>query len=90
MPRTDLPQCVMPAITSRAGLADTVAIAIAEGICHLFRKRVVVVDCDFQCSASISLLGRKTLNDLIIRTQRSIARCRDWLGRKSPRAKRGG
>jgi cellulose biosynthesis protein BcsQ len=31
------------------------------------RKRVLIIDCDFQCSASIALLGRKTLNDLISR-----------------------
>ena len=58
----------MPAINFKGGTGKTtVAIAIAEGICHLFRKRVVIIDCDFQCSASISLLGRKALNDLIIK-----------------------
>jgi chromosome partitioning protein len=68
MARADLPKCIMPAINFKGGTGKTtVAIAIAEGICHLLRKRVLIVDCDFQCSASISLLGRRTLNDLIVR-----------------------
>lgn len=68
MARIDLPKCVMSAINFKGGTGKTtVAIAIAEGICHQFRKRVVVIDCDFQCSASIALLGRKTLNDLLTR-----------------------
>ena len=43
----------------------TVAIAISEALCHLLRKKVLIVDCDFQCSASIALLGRARLNELI-------------------------
>lgn len=68
MSRIDLPNCVVAAINFKGGTGKTtVAIAIAEGLCHLLGKRVVVVDCDFQCSASIALLGRRTLNDLIAR-----------------------
>lgn len=68
MSAIDLPKCVMPAINFKGGTGKTtVAIAIAEGLCHLFGKRVVIIDCDFQCSASIALLGRKALNDLIAR-----------------------
>jgi cellulose biosynthesis protein BcsQ len=58
----------MPAINFKGGTGKTtVAIAIVEGLCHLLGKRVLIIDCDFQCSASITLLGRKTLNDLISR-----------------------
>jgi chromosome partitioning protein len=56
----------MAAINFKGGTGKTtVALAIAEGICRLLKKRVVVIDCDFQCSASIALLGRRRLNDLI-------------------------
>jgi chromosome partitioning protein len=62
----DLPKWVMAAINFKGGTGKTtVALAIAEGICRLLKKRVAVIDCDFQCSASIALLGRRTLNDLI-------------------------
>ena len=58
----------MAAINFKGGTGKTtVAIAIAEGLCHLLGKRVVVIDCVFQCSASIALLGRRTLNDLIVK-----------------------
>jgi chromosome partitioning protein len=68
MPTIDLPKCILPAINFKGGTGKTtVAIAISEGLCHLLRKRVLIVDCDFQCSASIALLGRKLLNDLIAR-----------------------
>lgn len=68
MPVIELPNCVMPAINFKGGTGKTtVAIAIAEGLCHLLGKRVLIVDCDFQCSASIALLGRKALNELIAR-----------------------
>lgn len=68
MATIELPKCVMAAINFKGGTGKTtVAIAIAEGLCHLFKKRILVIDCDFQCSASIALLGRKTLNDLIAR-----------------------
>src|SRR5215510_1008679 len=66
MPTIDLPKCVMPAINFKGGTGKTtVAIAIAEGLCHSLGKRVLLIDCDFQCSASIALLGRNTLNNLI-------------------------
>jgi chromosome partitioning protein len=66
MPPIDLPKCVMPAINFKGGTGKTtVAIAIAEGLCHTQGKRVLLIDCDFQCSASIALLGRNTLNHLI-------------------------
>jgi chromosome partitioning protein len=68
MSKIELPKCVMAAINFKGGTGKTtVAIAIAEGLCHLLGKRVVVIDCDFQCSASIALLGRRTLNDLIVK-----------------------
>ena len=68
MSRTQLPKCVMAAINFKGGTGKTtVAIAIAEGLCHFLGKRVLVIDCDFQCSASIALLGRRKLNDLIQR-----------------------
>jgi chromosome partitioning protein len=58
----------MSAINFKGGTGKTtVAIAIAEGLCHLLGKRIVIIDCDFQCSASIALLGRRALNDLINR-----------------------
>jgi chromosome partitioning protein len=69
MSKLELPKSVMAAINFKGGTGKTtVALAIAEGICRQMRKRVAVVDCDFQCSASIALLGRRTLNDLIARS----------------------
>jgi chromosome partitioning protein len=66
MANIDLPKCVMAAINFKGGTGKTtVALAIAEGLCRLLKKKIAVVDCDFQCSASIALLGRRTLNDLI-------------------------
>jgi chromosome partitioning protein len=66
MSKIELPKSVMAAINFKGGTGKTtVALAIAEGICRLMQKRVAVIDCDFQCSASIALLGRRTLNDLI-------------------------
>lgn len=66
MSSIDLPKCVMPVINFKGGTGKTtVAIAIAEGLCHSLGKRVLLIDCDFQCSASIALLGRSTLNHLI-------------------------
>jgi cellulose biosynthesis protein BcsQ len=66
MPTNDLPKCVMPAINFKGGTGKTtVAIAIAEGLCHSLGKRILLIDCDFQCSASIALLGRSMLNHLI-------------------------
>ena len=66
MSSMELSKCVMAAINFKGGTGKTtVAIAIAEGLCHFLRKRIVIVDCDFQGSASIALLGRKTLNNLI-------------------------
>jgi chromosome partitioning protein len=66
MAKLDLPKWVMAAINFKGGTGKTtVALAIAEGICRLLKKRVAVIDCDFQCSASIAMLGRRTLNDLI-------------------------
>jgi chromosome partitioning protein len=66
MSNIDLPKSVMAAINFKGGTGKTtVAIAIAEGICRLMGKRVAVIDCDFQCSASIAMVGRRTLNGLI-------------------------
>lgn len=66
MPSNDLPKCILPVINFKGGTGKTtVAIAIAEGLCHSLGKRVLIIDCDFQCSASIALLGRSSLNQLI-------------------------
>ena len=66
MSKIELPKSVMAAINFKGGTGKTtVAIAIAEGICRLMGKRVAIIDCDFQCSASIAMLGRRTLNGLM-------------------------
>jgi chromosome partitioning protein len=66
MAKADFPKCVIPAINFKGGTGKTtVTIALAEGLCRQMRKRVLIIDCDFQCSASIALLGRHTLNRLI-------------------------
>lgn len=66
--RGELPRVVTSVINLKGGTGKTtVAVAMAEGLCRIFRKRIAIIDCDFQCSASIALLGRKTLNELIIR-----------------------
>jgi chromosome partitioning protein len=66
MSKIQLPKSVMAAINFKGGTGKTtVAIAIAEGICRSMGKRVAVIDCDFQCSASIAMVGRRTLNGLM-------------------------
>jgi chromosome partitioning protein len=66
MARTEFPNCIIPAINFKGGTGKTtVTIALAEGLCRQLRKRVLIIDCDFQCSASIALLGRHALNHLI-------------------------
>jgi chromosome partitioning protein len=66
MSKNQLPKSVMAAINFKGGTGKTtVAIAIAEGICRSMGKRVAVIDCDFQCSASIAMVGRRTLNGLM-------------------------
>ena len=66
MARSEFPKCVIPAINFKGGTGKTtVTIAAAEGLCRQLGKRVLIIDCDFQCSASITLLGRQTLNHLI-------------------------
>ena len=73
MAAIQLPKGVASAINFKGGTGKTtVAIAISEGLCRQLGKRVLIIDCDFQCSASIALLGRRTLNDLI--AQRRNAR----------------
>ena len=70
MAAIQLPKGVASAINFKGGTGKTtVAIAISEGLCRQLRKRVLIIDCDFQCSASIALLGRRTLNDLIARDE---------------------
>ena len=57
MSKNQLPKSVMAAINFKGGTGKTtVAIAIAEGICRSMGKRVAVIDCDFQCSASIAMV----------------------------------
>jgi cellulose biosynthesis protein BcsQ len=66
MARTEFSKCIIATINFKGGTGKTtVAIALAEGLCRLLRKRVLIMDCDFQCSASIALLGRNALNHLI-------------------------
>jgi chromosome partitioning protein len=84
MSKIDLPKSVMAAINFKGGTGKTtVALAIAEGICRLMPKRVAVIDCDFQCSASIALLGRRTLNDLIHKNATMDSQLETKLSRKS-------
>jgi chromosome partitioning protein len=73
----------MAAINFKGGTGKTtVALAIAEGICRLMKKRVAVIDCDFQCSASIAMLGRRTLNDLIVKNATMDSRLQSKLANK--------
>jgi chromosome partitioning protein len=66
MAKTEIPKCVLAVINFKGGTGKTtVTIALAEGLCRQLRKRVLIIDCDFQCSASIALLGRQALNHLI-------------------------
>ena len=86
MSRTQLPKCVMAAINFKGGTGKTtVAIALAEGLCHFLGKRVLVIDCDFQCSASIALLGRRKLNDLIQRNATLDCQLQQKLAQKKSR-----
>jgi chromosome partitioning protein len=64
----ELPRWVVSVINFKGGTGkSTVAIGIAECLCHIYGKRVVVIDCDFQCSASLALMGRRALGGLIER-----------------------
>jgi chromosome partitioning protein len=84
MAKLELPKSVMAAINFKGGTGKTtVALAIAEGICRSMKKRVAVIDCDFQCSASIALLGRRTLNDLIARNATMDSLLQTNLAKKS-------
>jgi chromosome partitioning protein len=84
MSKLELPKSVMAAINFKGGTGKTtVALAMAEGICRLMKKRVAVIDCDFQCSASIALLGRRTLNDLIARNATMDSLLQTNLAKKS-------
>jgi chromosome partitioning protein len=84
MSKIELPKCVMAAINFKGGTGKTtVALAIAEGICRLLQKRVAVIDCDFQCSASIALLGRRTLNDLINKNATMDCQLQRQLGKRN-------
>jgi chromosome partitioning protein len=84
MSTNELPKCVMAAINFKGGTGKTtVALAMAEGICRLMRKRVAVIDCDFQCSASIAMLGRRTLNDLIHKNATMDSQLQGTLAKKN-------
>jgi chromosome partitioning protein len=84
MSKLELPKSVMAAINFKGGTGKTtVALAIAEGICRLMKKRVAVIDCDFQCSASIALLGRRTLNNLIAKNATMDSLLQTNLARKN-------
>jgi cellulose biosynthesis protein BcsQ len=67
MTKLDFPSCVLSFMNLKGGTGKTtIAIAIAEALSRTFGKKVVIVDCDFQCSASISLIGRRDLNAYIL------------------------
>src|SRR5262245_45010019 len=84
MSKIELPKSVMAAINFKGGTGKTtVALAIAEGICRQMKKRVAVIDCDFQCSASIALLGRRTLNDLIVKNATMDSHLQGKLAKKN-------
>lgn len=92
MSKTELPKSVMAAINFKGGTGKTtVAIAIAEGICRSMGKRVAIIDCDFQCSASIALLGRRTLNGLMQKNATMDSQLLSGLGgrRSAPRLSAG-
>lgn len=65
MARSSLPAWIVSVINFKGGTGkSTVAIAIAETLCFHLGKRVAIVDSDFQCSASLALLGRRHLDEL--------------------------
>src|SRR5262249_23072268 len=68
MTKLALPPCVMSFMNLKGGTGKTtLAIAVSEATCLLFNKRIVLIDCDFQSSASISILGRSQFNALVSR-----------------------
>ena len=84
MSKIALPKSVMAVINFKGGTGKTtVALAIAEGICRQMKKRVALIDCDFQCSASIALLGRRTLNDLIVKNATMDSHLQNKLAKKN-------
>ncbi len=52
----------------------TIAIGLAECLAMMKSSRVVVIDCDFQCTASIALVGRQKLNELVA-SGRTLDKC---------------
>ncbi len=63
-----LPPCVMSFMNLKGGTGKTtLAIAVSEATCLLFNKKIALIDCDFQSSASISILGRTQFNALVSR-----------------------
>lgn len=70
MTKLALAPCVMSFMNLKGGTGKTtLAIAVSEATCLLFNKRVVLIDCDFQGSASISILGRTHFNALVSQEQ---------------------
>jgi chromosome partitioning protein len=66
MAKLALAPCVMSFMNLKGGTGKTtLAIAVSEATCLLFNKRIVLVDCDFQGSASISILGRSQFSALV-------------------------
>lgn len=70
MAKLALPPCVMSFMNLKGGTGKTtLAIAVSEATCLLFQKKVALIDCDFQSSASISILGRTHFNALVSQEQ---------------------
>ena len=66
MTKLALTPCVMSFMNLKGGTGKTtLAIAVSEASCFLFNKKVALIDCDFQSSASISILGRQQFNALV-------------------------
>lgn len=70
MAKLALAPCVISFMNLKGGTGKTtLAIAVSEATCLLFNIRVVLIDCDFQGSASISILGRSQFNALVSQQQ---------------------
>lgn len=70
MTKMALAPCVMSFMNLKGGTGKTtLAIAVSEAACLLFNKKILLIDCDFQSSASISVLGRAHFNALVSQKQ---------------------
>lgn len=81
MTKLALTPCVMSFMNLKGGTGKTtLAIAVSEATCFLLNKRIVLIDCDFQSSASISILGRQHFNALVSQERTLDAAILDALG----------